>query len=108
MAFSTVGFSQIRFGKTDPKCEEGWAKAERDFKRGVRRIYLFGLVPDAAYGNALNKKHDIEVQYQGCLVAPELKCYSDRMEAMIEEERGIGFFEKVKTDVNGKKATEGL
>lgn len=76
-------------------CSES-KQAERDFKNGIRRLYIFGLAPDVQYCAQL-KKEGIEPVIQGCVVPSELECYNNVMERKIEEEKGIGFFSKLKT-----------
>jgi hypothetical protein len=76
-------------------CSES-EQAERDFKKGIRRQYIFGLVPDVQYCQAL-RKEGIEPVLQGCVVPSELECYNNVMQRKIEEEKGFGFFSKLKT-----------
>ncbi len=84
------------------ECSQARLEAAADFKKGVRKIYLFGLVDDYKYRKLLNDKYNIEARSMGCLVLPEYKCYSDCMEELITEERGFGFFEKVRIETGSK------
>ena len=90
--------------KEAPKteCSQARLDAAADFKKGIRKIYLFGLVDDYKYRKLLNDKYNIEVHSMGCLVLPEYKCYSDCMEELITQERGFGFFEKVRIETGSK------
>ena len=90
--------------KEAPKteCSQARLDAAADFKKGIRKIYLFGLVDDYKYRKLLSDKYNIEVRSMGCLVLPEYKCYSDCMEELITQERGFGFFEKVRVETGSK------
>ena len=90
--------------KEAPKteCSQARLDAAADFKNGIRKIYLFGLVDDYKYRKLLNDKYNIEARSMGCLVLPEYKCYSDCMEELITQERGFGFFEKVRIETGSK------
>jgi hypothetical protein len=85
------------------KCSEMREKVTADFKRGVRKIYVFGLVSNDRFRAVLKNKYDIDAVYMGCLVTADLKCYSDAMEDMIAQERGFGFWEKVRLETETKK-----
>ena len=105
MLLSSVALFSQDVVKDMPKseaCESGKQQAEADFKRGIRKIYVFGLVIDVKYCRVLREKYNIEAQSKGCLILPELKCYSDCMESLITQERGFGFFEKVRLETDTK------
>jgi hypothetical protein len=85
------------------KCGETREKAAADFKEGVRKIYVFGLVSNDKFRAVLKNKYQIDAVYMGCLVTTDLKCYSDSMEEMIAQERGFGFWEKVRLETETKK-----
>lgn len=87
------------------ECGSARERAAEDFKKGIRKVYVFGLVADVKYCRILKENYNIEAQNKGCLVSPELKCYSDYMEEMITQERGFGFFQKVRLEA-GSKALE--
>ena len=84
-------------------CGETHAKAAADFKNGMRKIYVFGLVSNDKFRAVLKNKYQIDAVYMGCLVTQDLKCYSDSMEEMIAQERGFGFWEKVRLETETKK-----
>lgn len=84
------------------ECLKTREQAAADFKKGIRKVYLFGLVDDYKYRQVLTDKHGIDARYMGCLVTDELRCYSDFMEEMIAQERGFGFFEKVRVETGSK------
>lgn len=87
------------------ECETVRERAAEDFKKGIRKVYVFGLVADVKYCRILKENYNIDAQNKGCMVSPELKCYSDYMEEMITQERGFGFFQKVRLEA-GSKAIE--
>jgi hypothetical protein len=89
----------------NPECESAREKAQSDFKKGVRKIYIFGLLPDFKYMNILKDKYGVDAVSGGCMVTPELKGYSDCMEEMITQEKGFGFFQRVKLEVGSKSPT---
>jgi hypothetical protein len=86
----------------NPECESAREKAAVDFKNGIRKIYVFGLLPDIKYMRILKDKYDINAVSGGCAVSAELKCYSDGMEELITQERGFGFFQRVRLEVGAK------
>jgi hypothetical protein len=88
--------------KTD-KCGETREKVAADFKNGIRKIYVFGLVSNDKFRAVLKNKYQIDAVYMGCLVTADLKCYSDSMEELITQERGFGFWEKVRLETETKK-----
>ncbi|MBL7815157.1 MAG: hypothetical protein JNL70_09105 [Saprospiraceae bacterium] len=92
LALPTFAFGQDF--KFHLPCSES-KEAERDFKKGIRRLYIFGLAPDLQYCAAL-KKEGIEPVIQGCVVPSDLECYNNVMQRKIEGEKGIGFFNKLK------------
>ena len=65
--------------------ESSFEKTLKDFSRTV-----------------LKEKYDIDARSMGCLILPDLKAYSDCMEEMITQERGFGFFEKVRLETDTK------
>ncbi len=71
-------------------------QAERDFKKGIRKQYIFGIAPDYTYC-ALLRKEGIEPVIQGCVVTAELECYNTVMQQKIEQEKGFGYFSKLKS-----------
>jgi hypothetical protein len=84
-------------------CGEVREKAAADFKSGVRKIYVFGLVSNDKFRSVLKNKYQIDAVYMGCLITADLKCYSDSMEELITQERGFGFWEKVRLETETKK-----
>lgn len=86
-----------------PECEEAYQKAEADFKNGIRKIYVFGLVSNDKYRQVLRDKYHIEAHYAGCVVSNEKRCYSEYMEAAIGKEKGFGFWERVRLETDTKK-----
>jgi hypothetical protein len=86
----------------NPECESAREKATADFKNGIRKIYVFGLLPDLKYMRILKEKYDINAVSGGCAVSSDLKCYSDCMEELITQEKGFGFFQRVKLETGGK------
>jgi hypothetical protein len=84
------------------ECTEARDHAIADFKKGIRKIYTFGLVDDVKYRRILSEKYNIDARYMGCLVLPDKMCYSHRMEELIAQERGFGFFEKVRLETGTK------
>lgn len=91
---------KMEFKKTE--CTEARDHAAADFKKGIRKIYTFGLVDDVKYRRILSEKYNIDARYMGCLVLPEMMCYSNCMEELIAQERGFGFFEKVRLETGTK------
>jgi hypothetical protein len=91
--------------RQNPECESAREKATADFKKGIRKIYVFGLLPDMKYMHILREKYDINAVSGGCAVTAELKCYSDCMEELITQEKGFGFFQRVKLEVGSKSPT---
>jgi hypothetical protein len=92
----------------NPECESAREKATADFKKGIRKIYVFGLLPDFKYMRILDEKYDIKAVSGGCAVTSELKCYSDCMEELITQEKGFGFFQRVKLEVSSSKPQNGM
>lgn len=93
---------EVKVETTKTECSQARLDAAADFKNGIRKIYLFGLVDDYKYRKLLSDKYNIEARSMGCLVLPEYKCYSDCMEEMITQERGFGFFEKIRIETGSK------
>lgn len=81
--------------KLHPPCSDS-KQAEQDFRKGIRRQYIFGIAPDYTYC-ALLRKAGIEPVVQGCIVTADLECYNTVMRQKIEEEKGFGFFNKLKS-----------
>lgn len=100
LLLSTVSLKAQDVKNTE--CESAREKAATDFKNGIRKVYVFGLMPDMKYCRILKEKYDIEAKSMGCMVTNELKCYSDHMEELITQERGFGFFQKVRLEAGGK------
>lgn len=94
--------TEVKVETTKTECSQARLDAAADFKKGIRKIYLFGLVDDYKYRKLLSDKYNIEARSMGCLVLPEYKCYSDCMEELITQERGFGFFEKVRIETGSK------
>lgn len=94
--------TEVKVETTKTECSEARLEAAADFKKGIRKIYLFGLVDDYKYRKLLSDKYNIEARSMGCLVLPEYKCYSDCMEELITQERGFGFFEKIRIETGSK------
>lgn len=84
------------------ECTEARDRATKDFKKGIRKIYTFGLVDEVKYRRILSEKYNIDARYMGCLVLPEMMCYSHHMEELIAQEKGFGFFEKVRLETGTK------
>jgi hypothetical protein len=93
---------EVKISVEKTECTEAQSHANLDFKKGIRKIYTFGLVDDAKYRRILNEKYDIDARYMGCLVLPDMMCYSHRMEELITQERGFGFFERVRLETGTK------
>ena len=84
-------------------CESGEKLAKVDFENGNYNVYSYGLVflPknrnkfDSLQKKFLKEKYSINFQHRGCVILPSSKCYSKKMNELIEKKFGVGFIDKI-------------
>lgn len=81
-------------------CDDGVLNAESDAKKGVYKLYSYGM-PDYEdwdfqnfYEDFVYENYNIKIGNAGCVITEKSECYSNRMKVLIFDKFGSDIFEK--------------
>lgn len=97
-AFSAFEQSGIKF--VEGSCEYGTNNAINDAKKGIYKMYSYGLPLidnwefERFYEAFILDKYGIETRNMGCVIYPNAKCYQTKMSELIDLKFGTNIFDK--------------
>ena len=102
---SAFSFAQDKKGVfKEMTCETGTEQAIQDANNGIYKSITYGLVGsidwdfDKFYWAYTKDKYNVILGTGGCVVTPEIMCYTRKMKEIILQEIGDDFFEKSKKE----------
>ena len=85
-------------------CDTGKARAIEDANNGIYEYITYGLVGstdwdfDKFYWQYVNDEYNVILGTGGCVVTPDLLCYTSKMKELILQDFGDDFFKKSKQE----------
>ena len=103
--FSTFSFAiEKKVVFKSMTCETGTEQAIQDTNNGVYKYITYGLVAstdwdfDKFYWAYVKDEYNVIFGTGGCVVTPEIVCYTRKMKEIILQDFGDNFFEKSKKE----------
>jgi len=105
LLFSSFSFAQK--DKTifkETTCDTGKAQAIEDANSGIYKYITYGLVAstdwdfDTFYWQYVKDEYNVILGTGGCVVKPDIMCYTSKMKELIKQDFGDDFFEKSKQE----------
>jgi len=101
-AFSFAQDKKVVFKNTT--CETGTEQAIQDANNGIYKSITYGMIAstdwdfDKFYWAYVKDKYNVILGTGGCVVTPEIICYTRKMKEIIFQDFGDDFFEKSKKE----------